>query len=1807
MGGTDTQAITVTVTAVNDNNPAITSANTANVAENTTPVLTVTATDADLPAQTVTYSITGGADQAKFSINGTTGALAFSAAPDYENPTDVDTNNIYVVQVTASDGAGRTVNQTINVAVTPVNDNSPIITSANAANVAENTTAVLTVTATDADLPVQTMTYSITGGADQAKFSINGTTGDLTFQAAPDYENPTDADTNNVYVVQVTANDGAGRTVNQTINVTVTPVNDNDPVITSANTANLAENTTAVLTVTATDADLPAQTMTYSITGGADQAKFSINGTTGALTFSAAPDYENPTDSDANNIYVVQVTASDGAGRTVNQTISVTVTDVDEFDVGPISDTDASADTVHENEAIGMPVGITASAIDVDATNNTITYSLDDNAGGRFAIHSSTGIVTVAGAIDREAAGTYDITVRATSSDTSTTTRTFTITIGDVDEFDVGPVTDTDATPNAVDENAAVGTTVGLTCSASDADATNNTITYGLDDDAGGRFTINGSTGVVTVNGAIDRESAASHTITVRATSADGSFSTQDFTVAVNDVDEFDVGPVSDTDGTVNAVNENALIGQEVGITAHATDLDPEDTITYTLDDAAGGLFAIDSATGVVTVNGVLDYETATSHSITVRATSSDTSFSTQGFTINVIDKNEDGVGPVSDSNPAADTVNENAAAGTAVGITAFASDPDPSDTITYSLDDSAGGRFTIDANTGVVTGANGTLLDRETASSHTITVRATSSDTSFSTEDFTITVNDVDEFDVGPVSDANAAPNSVNENAAIGTTVGVRASATDADATNSTITYSLDDNAGGRFAINSSTGVVTVAGAIDREIAASHSITVRATSTDGSFSTASFTISVNDINEFAVGPISDTDATINAVDENAAIGTPSGITAHATDPDATDTVTYSLDNDAGGRFAIDANTGVITVAGAIDREAAGTYNITVRATSTDTSFSTRTFTITIGDVDEFDVGPVSDTDGAPNATDENAAIGTPVGITASATDQDATTNTITYSLDNNAGGSFAINSSTGVVTVNGALDYETAISHSITVRATSADGSFSTQAFTIGVTPVNDNAPAITSDGGGATAAVNVAENTTTVTTVTATDADLPAQTLTFSISGGADAARFTIGSSTGALTFAVAPDFETPGDANADNVYDVTVRVSDGAGGSDTQALAVTVTSANDAPVGVPAITGTVVEDQILTADTSAISDADGLGAFSYQWLRNGVALGWATNSTYTLGSADVGKRVSVQVFYTDGQGTNEGPLTSAQVGPVADSNAPPTGTPVITGTVTEDRMLTADTSGITDGDGLGAFSYRWLRDGEIITGATTSTHTLGDADVGTKISVQVSYTDGHGTKESLTSATVGPVANVNDAPVGLPIITGKPVEDNTLTADVSGIKDADGLGAFSLQQLGNGAGQGSGPASTSQVDTDDLRPFSYQWLRNGDEIKGATGRTYTLSDADVGTKISVRVIYTDAHSTLEKLTSATVGPVVNVNDAPVGLPIITGKPMEDNTLTADVSGIRDADGLGAFTYQWLRNGVEIGGATHSTYTLGDADVGDQISVRVNYIDVHGTNENLTSARVGPVLTVNYSGPTVIDKPISVTPPTNPTTPNTVDSDSPMGLAAQQIAPPDDRALSAQTASSSITAGKATEQSQRQEAPGENVLSTAATATDFSASLLRKDTLTDTETSRAERPNLFQERDSSPEAPGSVMQASDYEHLRGSLDAVKREVTSESKVNNVYLGSAIVSSIGLSVGYVAWLLRGGMLLASLLSSAPAWQIVDPLPILGGKKDDDHSDDDESLESILDKKPQQKDPKHKTADASSDAGVKRQ
>jgi parallel beta-helix repeat protein/predicted outer membrane repeat protein len=246
---------------------------------------------------------------------------------------------------------------------------------------------------------------------------------------------------------------------------------------------------------------------------------------------------------------------------------------------------------------------------------------------------------------------------------------------------------------------------------------------------------------------------------------------------------------------------------------------------------------------------------------------------------------------------------------------------------------------------------------------------------------------------------------------------------------------------------------------------------------------------------------------------------------------------------------------------------------------------------VTVTDVNEFSVSGISDTDATSDDVTEGVSNGTAVGITALATDPDGTNNTVAYSLDDNAGGRFAINGTTGVVTVANTtlIDYETDASHDIIVRASSNDGSASTRTFTIAIGGVNDHIPVITSP-----ATAVVPENQTAVMVITATDGDVPVQPLSYSLSGGVDRAVFTLNSTTGALRFLSAPDFESPTDVGRDNVYDVDVSVSDGRGGIATQSLAIRVADVAETPIAVDDA-WTTAEDTVLTVGGSGVLTND------------------------------------------------------------------------------------------------------------------------------------------------------------------------------------------------------------------------------------------------------------------------------------------------------------------------------------------------------------------------------------------------------------------------------------------------------------------------------------------------------------------------------------------------------------------------------------------------------------------------------------
>ena len=391
------------------------------------------------------------------------------------------------------------------------------------------------------------------------------------------------------------------------------------------------------------------------------------------------------------------------------------------------------------------------------------------------------------------------------------------------------------------------------------------------------------------------------------------------------------------------------------------------------------------------------------------------------------------------------------------------------------------------------------------------------------------------------------------------------------------------------------------------------------------------------------------------------------------------------------------------------------------------------------------------------------------------------------------------------------------------------------------------------------------------------------------------------------------------------------------------------------NNVATGLPTISGTAQVGETLTADVSDIEDQDGRdgAVFTYQWLREDggtdTDIEDATDSTYTLVAADEGKTVKVRVSFTDDAGNAESRTSAVTEGVAARPNTPATGAPTIGGTAQVGETLAADTSGIDDQDDLenASFSYQWVReDGGTetdIEDATDSTYTLTDADEGRTIKVRVSFTDDEGNAESRTSAATAAVVARPDTPAtGAPTIGGTAQVGETLTADVSDIADQDGL---------------------------DNAAFTYQWVREDrgtdTDIEDATDSAYTLTNADEGKTVKVRVSFTDDAGNEELLTSDATGTVAARPNTPAtGDPIIGGTVQVGETLTADVSEIDDADGRDSaeFSYQWVREDggteTDIEDETASTYTLTDADVDRTIKVRVTFTDDAGNPESLTSA---------------------------------------------------------------------------------------------------------------------------------------------------------------------------------------------------------------------------------------------------------
>ena len=780
----------------------------------------------------------------------------------------------------------------------------------------------------------------------------------------------------------------------------------------------VGENSTVVTTVTATDVDA-GHTLGYSIAGGADAGRFTINNSTGQLSFASAPSYEAPADSGGNNVYDVTVQVSDGQGGTDTQALAVTVANVNEAP----TDLALSANTVAENAANGTVVG-TVSGTDSD-TGDTRTYSLTDNAGGRFAINSSTGQLTVANAslLNYESATSHTVTARVTDSGGLTYDETFTINVTDVNEA-APRITSNGGGATAL-INIAENATAVTRVTASDAD-TRQTLAYSIVGGAdAAKFTINSSTGALSFVSAPNYEAP--------------------------------------TDSGGNNVYD----------------------VTVQVSDGSGG---VDSQAISVTVTAVNERPT--------------------------------------DLSLSANTVAEHAANGTVVG-TVTGSDPDAGDTKSYSLTNTAGGRFAINRTTGALTVANSTLLNYEAATSHAVTVRVTDRGGLTYDETFTINLTNVNEAPSG----TNATVTITEDTAHVLTAANFGFSDVDAGDALSAVRIDTLPTAG----TLTLSGTAVTAGQVitTADLAASQLVFTPAANANGT-GYARVAFSVRDSTSLY-------DPTPNTL-----------------------TVNVTAVND---RPVMTANSGSSVAEG-------GTDTITsAELAAVDVDNSAAQIRFSVG------TGPAHG----------RLELTTRPGVAlATFTQADLAANRLVYRHD-------------GSETLSDRFTFTV---------SDGAGGSVGTTTMTLTITPVND-APTIISNGGTAAASINVAEHVTGITVVTGADVDLPVQALTYSISGGADQAQFTIDASTGALSFVAPPDFEAAADANGDNVYIVQVRVTDSQGGTAMQTIQVRVTDGAEARPSGPALPPSLIPMPSVQAGTSVQPHDEPLSFTTRQEPVNAVSM--------------------------------------------------------------------------------------------------------------------------------------------------------------------------------------------------------------------------------------------------------------------------------------------------------------------------------------------------------------------------------------------------------------------------------------------------------------------------------------------------------------------------------------------------------------------------------------------------------------------
>jgi len=902
--------------AVADTPPSMTAA-TFSLDENLAAhsLATLVATNAYGNSDDITFSISAGNEESLFSINASTGELSTTGPLDHEQAASHD------LTISMTDEMGRVGIATVTVDVNDVDE--AVILDDQVFDIDETPFGLFIPLVFDLVDEGATPVWSITGGNEAGLFNIT-LGGSLVVSAAEglDYETAGQ----HVLTVHVADSDDPGSlydTAVITINVNDLQEAPNiDGFLTDIDEGSL--DTSLGFIIFSDDDDNNNANISLQIIEGNDGGWFVLDGATGEIRTSAV----NALDFESSQLHNIVIEATDITGLTSQGTVLVNVKDVVEAPDAP--DQGILIDEMMTPGVIGA-----VNYAPGDHSQHFWTI-VSGNEDGLFEIDNAGQISLAEGmSLDHEADSTHILMIEVADTHDGTglgDTATYTINVNNINEAPEISINDTNIDENLLDAEVAV-------ISVTDVDiGDSHTFAFiaGNDD---GLFVIDSINGTIKTSDtlAVDFEAASTHVLTVQVTDVGGLSNQTDVTITVNDVDE-----APEVDDQSLSIDEN--LGGVVGSVA----FNPHDLVQHYWSITAGnanGWFEVDNYGQInLVAPHVLDYETASSHVLTVQVddTSDGTGLSdTAQVIINVNDVNEAPTLTGFDV-----TVAENQL-GASLGFVSVA-DVDANDTHTYAI--TAGnedGFFTVDINTGEVAVSSIAAPNFELdSSSYSLTVEVTDGAGLKATAIVNITISDAND---APVLDPYSA--SIDENA-IGALGSVTATDEDAGQQAGLVYAITAGNADGAFSIHSVTGVLSLDTALDHEAAATRDLTIEVTDTGGLSDTAVASIAINNLfdevpvatqTSFTFTTPEDSQTlpsflgggeVANDLDDNMVLGTITGVT----DADVGDTLSYTIVSgetySGTDIFDINANGQLIAKnTHLFNHEAVQSFNLTVRAT----------------------------------------------------------------------------------------------------------------------------------------------------------------------------------------------------------------------------------------------------------------------------------------------------------------------------------------------------------------------------------------------------------------------------------------------------------------------------------------------------------------------------------------------------------------------------------------------------------------------------------------------------------------------------------------------------------------------------------------------------------------------------------------------------------------------------------------------------------------------------------------------------------